>query len=201
MIREATETTRTCIVYNPSGNTTSESPSLNKCLYLVLPLYNKLWDVLVRQRAYLVVVTADIKRPSYRSGSASASMTRLRFTGRKASMQRSRCYASLVRCLASPRHPSYCPETDLNAWEKQEIGAGPRRALHIDDLMTGGRDCTQAKERREKTVKIIRSATFEIHQWNSNVEHLEEDTKLAKRASLDEVKACKPPPSLVTCNA
>ena len=39
-------------------------------------LYNKLWDVLVRQRAYPGVVTADIKRPSYRPGSASASMTR-----------------------------------------------------------------------------------------------------------------------------
>ena len=56
----------------------------------------------------------------------------------------------------------------------------PRRALHVDDLMTGGRDYTQAKERREKAVKIIKSATFEIHQWNSNVEHLERDTKLAK---------------------
>lgn len=46
--------------------------------------------------------------------------------------------------------------------------------------MTGGRDYTQAKERRGKAVKITKNATFEIHQWNSNVEHLEEDTKLAK---------------------
>ena len=46
--------------------------------------------------------------------------------------------------------------------------------------MTGGLDYTQAEERREKAVKITKSATFEIHQWNSNVEHLEEDTKLAK---------------------
>ena len=46
--------------------------------------------------------------------------------------------------------------------------------------MTGERDYTQAKERREKAVKIIKSATFEIHQCNSNVAHLEEDKKLAK---------------------
>ena len=56
----------------------------------------------------------------------------------------------------------------------------PRRALHVDDLMTGERNYTQAKERREKAVKIIKSATFEIHQRNSNVEHLEEDARLAK---------------------
>lgn len=95
-------------------------------------------------------------------------------------MQRSRCYTSLGRCLASPRHPSYCPETHLDAWEKQEIVGEHRRALHVDDLIAGGRDSTQAKERREKAVKIIKSATFEIHQWNSNVEHLERDTKLVK---------------------
>ena len=62
MIREAAETTKTCIVYNASANATPESPSLNKCLCLVLPLYNKLWDVLVRQRAYPLVVTADIQK-------------------------------------------------------------------------------------------------------------------------------------------
>ena len=66
---------------------------------------------------------------------------------------------------------SYCRETHLDAWEKQEIVVEPWRALHVDDLMTGGRDYTQAKEGREKAVKITKSATFEIHQWNSNVEH------------------------------
>ena len=62
MIREAAETTQTCIVYYASANATPESPSLNKCLYLVLPLYNKLWNVLVRQRAYPLVATADIQK-------------------------------------------------------------------------------------------------------------------------------------------
>ena len=51
---------------NASANATPESPSLKKCLYLVLPLYNKIWGVLVRQRAYPVVVIADIKKASYR---------------------------------------------------------------------------------------------------------------------------------------
>ena len=31
VIREAAETTKTCIVYNASVNATPESPSLNKC--------------------------------------------------------------------------------------------------------------------------------------------------------------------------
>ena len=77
-------------------------------------------------------------------------------------------------------------EAHLDAWEKQEpeIMAELRRALYVDELLTGGRDYTQAKERREKAVKILKDSTFELHNWNSNVEHLEEDTKLATTSCL-----------------
>ena len=76
--------------------------------------------------------------------------------------------------------PFLLPGNTPRCLGEAKIVAEPRRALHVHDLMTGGRDHTQAKERRVKAVKIIRSATFEIHQWNSNVEYLEEDTKLSK---------------------
>ena len=51
-----------CIVYNASARATPESPLLNKYLYSGPPLQNKLWDILVRQRAYPIAITADIQK-------------------------------------------------------------------------------------------------------------------------------------------
>lgn len=62
VVRETAETTKMRIVYDASARATPESPSLNKCLYPGPPLQNKLWDILVRQRAYPIAVTADIQK-------------------------------------------------------------------------------------------------------------------------------------------
>ena len=62
IIRKFAETTKMRIVYDTSARATPESPSLNDCLYSEPPLQNKLWDVLVQQRAYLVVLAGDIQK-------------------------------------------------------------------------------------------------------------------------------------------
>ena len=48
VIREATETTKTRIVYHASAKATAESQLLIECLYPDPSLQSKLWDVLVR---------------------------------------------------------------------------------------------------------------------------------------------------------
>ena len=55
VIRKSAETTKMRIVYDASARATPNSPSLNDCLYSGPPLQNRLWDVLVQQRAYPVV--------------------------------------------------------------------------------------------------------------------------------------------------
>jgi len=62
VIRKSAETTKMRIVYDASARATPESPSLNDCLYSGPPLQNKLWDVLVQQRAYPVVLAGDIQK-------------------------------------------------------------------------------------------------------------------------------------------
>jgi len=62
VIRETAETTKMHIVYDALVRPTPESPSLNECLHPGPPLQNKLWDILVRQRAYPIAVTADIQK-------------------------------------------------------------------------------------------------------------------------------------------
>ena len=53
-----------------------------------------------------------------------------------------------------------------------------RRSLYVDDLLTGGRNTSQAQQRKDKAVQIFSDATFQLHKWHSNVKQLEEDTNL-----------------------
>ena len=61
VICESAETTKLRIVYDASARATPDAPSLNDCLYPGPALQNKLWDVLIQQRAYPVVL-GDIKK-------------------------------------------------------------------------------------------------------------------------------------------
>ena len=54
--------TKMRIVYDASARDSSDLPSLNDCLYKGLPLQNKLWDVLVEQRSFPVIISGDIKQ-------------------------------------------------------------------------------------------------------------------------------------------
>lgn len=53
-----------------------------------------------------------------------------------------------------------------------------RRSLYVDDLLTGGRNTSQAQQRKEKAIQIFSDATFQLHKWHSNVKQLEEDPNL-----------------------
>ena len=55
---------KACIVYDASAQADLHVQSLNKCVYPGPPLQNKLWDVLVQQRAYPIAVTGDINKAS-----------------------------------------------------------------------------------------------------------------------------------------
>ena len=50
-----------------------------------------------------------------------------------------------------------------------------RRSLYVDDLLTGGKGVLEARMRKEKSVKVLDDATFQLHKWHSNVKELERD--------------------------
>ena len=62
VVKEKWETTKLRIVYDASAQATPDSPSLNECLHSGPSLQNKLWDVLVQQQAFPVMVSADIRQ-------------------------------------------------------------------------------------------------------------------------------------------
>ena len=62
IVKESSETTKLCVVYDASAKSDPTSPSLNECLYAGPTLQNKLWDVLVQQRAFPVMSSSDIRQ-------------------------------------------------------------------------------------------------------------------------------------------
>ena len=82
VIRETPETNMH-IVYDASARAMSESPLLNKCLYSGPPLQNKLWDILVRQRANPIAITTDLQRAFLQICIRECEQDALRFHWRK----------------------------------------------------------------------------------------------------------------------
>ena len=62
VIRKSAETTKMRIVYEASSRAMPNSPSLNDCLYPGPVLQNKLWDILIQQRGYPVILAGDIRK-------------------------------------------------------------------------------------------------------------------------------------------
>jgi hypothetical protein len=49
-----------------------------------------------------------------------------------------------------------------------------RRSLYVDDILSGGKDITEAKQRKDTAIEIMDDAKFKLHKWNSNVPELED---------------------------
>ena len=183
VIRETAETTKMRIVYDASARATPESPSLNECLYPGPPLQNQLWDILVRQRAYPIAVTADIQKAFLQIRIRECERDALRFHWRKSEDEKLeilRFTRALFGLAPSPFLLGGVIEAHLDAWEEREpeIVAELRRSLYVDDLLTGGQSTSQTQERKEKAVGIFSDATFQLHKWHSNIKQLEEDPNL-----------------------
>ncbi|XP_068671125.1 uncharacterized protein [Montipora foliosa] len=123
VIRETAETTKMLIVYDASARATPESPSLNECLYPGPPLQNKLWDILVKQRAYPIAVTADIHKAFLQIRIRECERDALRFHWRKSEhgkLEILRFTRALFALATSPFLLGGVIEAHLDAWEERE---------------------------------------------------------------------------------
>ena len=185
VIRKSAETTKMRIVYDASARATPDSPSLNDCLYPGPALQNKLWDVLIQQRAYPVVLVGDIKKAFLQIRIHESERDALRFhwqTDSDSEVQTFRFTRVLFGLAPSPFLLGGVLEChlDTRAEKYPEEVERLRRSFYVDDLLTGGQDVQQAKARKEVTQKIMKDATFELHKWHSNHAQLEDDTQPAQ---------------------
>ena len=62
VVRENAESTKIRIIYDASARANASVPSLNECLEIGPPLQSQLWNVLIRNRFYLVAIAGDLNQ-------------------------------------------------------------------------------------------------------------------------------------------
>lgn len=64
----------------------------------------------------------------------------------------------------------------MKEWEEKylDIVKEIRDGLYVDDLMTGGANAEEVKDKKIKATEIFEDASFKLHKWHSNVEELED---------------------------
>ena len=180
VVKESAASTKTRIVYDASAKARPDAPSLNECLNPGPPLQNKLWDVLVQQRAYPVVVAADIRKAFLQIRIRENERDSLRFHWQKephSEIEVLRFTRALFGLISSPFLLGGVLECHFDAWEEKypDLIRDLRRSLYVDDLLTGGQIVLEARTRKEKSIEVLDDATFQLHKWHSNVEELERD--------------------------
>ena len=165
-------------MYDASARETRDSPSLNNCLYSGPPLQNKLWDVLLHQRGYPVVVSEDIQKAFLQVRVRENERDALRFHWRceeDSQLETLRFTRVLFGLASSPFLLAGVIEQHLSSWEERypDIVAELGKSLYLDDLLSGGQTIAEAADRKAKVIKVFEDATFKLHKWNSNASELE----------------------------
>ena len=193
VVRESAQTTKLRVVYDASARADPTCPSLNDCLYSGPPLQNHLWDVLVRQRAYPVALTGDIKKAFLQIRIKEEDRDSLRFhwrTNGQAQIETLRFTRALFGLGPSPFLLNGVLGAHLDAWEERrpDIVAELRDGLYVDDLLTGGNTVDQASAIKQGAIEVLGDATFELHKWASNVPQLE-NPEASKNSEEDQSAA------------
>ena len=133
------------IVYDASSRATPNSPSLNDCLYPGPVLQNKLWDILIQQRGYPVILAGDIRKAFLQIRIHESEWDALRFLWRAdthSEIETYRFTRVLFGLAPLPFLLGGVLEYHLNSWAKKypEEVERLRRSFYVDDLLTGGQN-------------------------------------------------------------
>ena len=117
VIKEMGESTKMRAVY---ARASPDAPSLNECLYPGPSLQNNLWDILVQQRAYPVLVTGDIRKAFLQIGIRESEHNTLRFHWKRehAEIETLRFTRTLFGLVSLPFFLGGVFEPHFDAWEE-----------------------------------------------------------------------------------
>ncbi|XP_028413930.1 uncharacterized protein LOC114536783 [Dendronephthya gigantea] len=189
VVKETAETTKLRVVYDASAKESASDPSLNECLNPGPPLQNHLWDILVRLRFLPIVLTADLEKAFLQVRIRENQRDSLRFHWKAPDSDDLTVYRftrALFGLTCSPFLLGGVLNEHLKSWEKrypalvEEIKGG----LYVDDVMEGGDNVEEVKEKKAKTVSIFEDATFHLHKWHSNASELEDTDQSANEGNV-----------------
>ncbi|XP_028415553.1 uncharacterized protein LOC114538695 [Dendronephthya gigantea] len=177
--KQSAETTKLRIVYDASASESNTQPSLNDCLNPGPPLQNLLWSILVRARFYPILLTGDLEKAFLQVRVKQSERDALRFHWRAPGTEAVVVYRftrALFGLTCSPFLLGGVLNEHLKSWETRypNLVSEIRKGLYVDDLITGGVDTEEAREKRIKAIEVFDDARFTLHKWHSNSPELEE---------------------------
>ena len=156
------------IAYDASARAYQSAPSLDDCLNAGSSLQNKLWDVLVYQRSYPVVVAGDVKKAFLQVRIKEQDKDALRFHWRKDENSELETLRFTRALSGSPFLLGGVIECHLGTWEPKmpELVSELRKNLNVGDLPSAGATVKQAKYLKEHAIETIEDASFTLHKWH-----------------------------------
>ena len=138
-----------------------------------------MWEILVRQRTYLVALTGDIMKAFLQIRIREAERDALCFHWKTASgeLQTLRFTRVLFGLASLPFPLGGVLAAHLKQWESErpEDVEELEWSLYVDDIISGGETVQQVEKRKEAATVIMKDATFKLHKWSSNVSTLEDN--------------------------
>ena len=180
VIRHDKATTKLRVVYDASAR--AGGPSLNDCLYTGPKFNQRIFDILIRFRAYRTAITADIEKaflmvsikPSDRNAlrflwyddlqSEEPKVTVLRFTRVVFGVSSSPFLLNATVQYHLEKFSSVYPE----------LVSRILHSLYVDDLVCGADSEHEAQELFETSRRLLRSGSFNLRKFKTNSPQLQE---------------------------
>ena len=174
VVRQDKENTKVCVVYDASAR--AMGPSLNDCLHIGPKLNTKIFNILLRFRAYRIAIIADIEKAFLMISIAKKDRYVLQFLryedafGDQLDLMELRFTRVVFGVSSSPFLLNATIRHHLDKYKATHPSLIKKlqRSLYMDDLTCGAEDKEQAHQMFTESSKILKEVGFNLKKFYSN---------------------------------
>lgn len=189
VVRSDKSTTKVRVVYDASAK--ADGPSLNDCLHAGPSLHRKIFEILVRFRAYPVALASDIEKAFLMIQVAKSDQDVLRFLWFKdihadvPELQILKFTRVVFGVAPSPYLLNATIACHLDQYESthQETVSKIRESIYVDDVIMGAQSESEALKLYEESKAIFSNGGFNLQKFTTNCRALQE--------KIDAMEQCK----------
>ena len=176
VVRQDAVTTKVRMVFDASAKPNASSESINDCMYTGPALQPHIWDILVRARLMQNLILADIQKAFLQIEVKEEDRDSFRFLYNVNGMEKHLRFARVP--FGAEASPFVLGATLKHHLENQpselrDTIDALKQNTYVDNLMHGGDYPDNLIKFKEESSKILESAKFYVHKWESNIESLE----------------------------